>query len=210
MRRLASALLGTWLTGCAMITTPPPAPPGIEAPERWEQRRATLERLDRWALQGRVATGKVLGWSGNLSWRQNGESFSVRLSGPLGAGGFRARGTPALVEVHTKEETYHTRDPEALATELVGWEFPLRGLRYWAIGLPDPASEPDSVSVDERGLLIGLEQAGWRLAYPEYRAAADVKLPRKIVLDNGENTIQLVIDRWFDLQLSGATSATQN
>lgn len=186
------------LSACALIRPPPPAAPGIADPEAWQEHRAALAAFDHWSLQGRAATGRVVGWSGNLSWRQQGESFDVRLSGPLGAGGFRAKGEPGLVRIYTADETVYTNDPEALVEEIIGWRFPLTGLRYWAIGLPAP-DRAARLTVNDEGLLTNLLQAGWQLAYAEYQTAGGLKLPRQIVLDNGEDTIKLVIDRWFDL-----------
>lgn len=186
------------LSGCALVRTPPPSTPGIADPEAWQERRERLNGFDHWSLQGRAATGKVLGWSGNLNWRQDGETFDVRLSGPLGAGGFRAKGEPGLVRIYTGDETYYTNEPEELVEDIVGWRFPLEGLRYWAIGLPAPGS-PARLSVDGDGLLAGLYQSGWQLAFTEYQRTDGPTLPRRIVLDNGEHTLQLVIDRWFDL-----------
>ncbi|MES1943338.1 outer membrane lipoprotein LolB [Salinisphaera sp. PC39] len=199
MRSLAAVAALLVLGGCAIMRAPEPGAPGVADPEAWRERQQDLAGFDHWSLQGRAATGKVLGWSGNLSWRQRGESFDVRLSGPLGAGGFRARGEPGLVRIYTEDETYYTNDPEALVEEIVGWRFPLTGLRYWAIGLPAPGM-PGRVAVDGDGLLTDLWQAGWRLAYTDYREAGGLTLPRRIVLDNGDNTIKLVIDRWFDLE----------
>lgn len=202
MKILARLALGAGVVavaGCALVRPPAPTTPGIADPEAWQARQEMLAEFDRWSLQGRAATGKLLGWSGNLSWRQRGQEFDVRLSGPMGAGGFRARGEPGLVRIHTEDETYYTNDPEGLVEEIVGWQFPLTGLRYWAIGLPAPGL-PATLSVDDDGLLVGLEQAGWRLAYPEYQDTEGPELPRRIVLNDGENTVKLVIDRWFDLE----------
>lgn len=186
------------LAGCA-LRPPEPAAPGIADPEAWQERRTALAQFDRWSLQGRAAAGRMPGRSGNLSWRQRGETFDVRLSGPLGAGGFRARGEPGLVRVYTGDETVYTNDPEALVEDIVGWRFPLEGLRYWAVGLPAP-DRPARLAVDDAGLLTRLWQSGWQLAYTEYQRTAGPKLPKRIVLDNGEHTVELVIDRWFDLE----------
>lgn len=198
-RAFVLAAIALTLSACALVRTPPPATPGVADPKAWQERRELLKDFDRWSLQGRAATGKLLGWSGNLSWRQEGETFDVRLSGPLGAGGFRARGEPGLVRIYTGDETYYTNEPEAMVEEIVGWRFPLEGLRYWAIGLPAP-NLPARLSVDDDGLLTGLYQSGWQLAYTEYQRTDGFTLPRRIVLNNGDDTIKLVIDRWFDLE----------
>ncbi|MDN5938846.1 MAG: hypothetical protein L0H83_09295, partial [Salinisphaera sp.] len=55
------------------------------------------------------------------------------------------------------------------------------------------------LTVDERGLLLGLEQSGWRLAYREYTRIDGYHLPSHIALSNGDTNIEIVIDRWFGL-----------
>lgn len=198
MKRAVIVAMVAALGGCAIVSPPEPVPSGVKNADAWRQRRAELNDFVHWSLQGRAATGKVLGWTGNLNWRQNGDTFHVRVAGPLGAGGFRADGTLARVKVRTKEETFVTRQPEALVEEILGWRFPLTGLRYWVLGLPEP-DKPANLSVDERGLLVGLEQSGWELGFPDYIETDGYRLPRKIVLHNGDNTINVVIDRWFGL-----------
>lgn len=198
MRRVC-LLLGTLLlAGCAILTVPEPVPPGVENPEAWQAHRSALRDLQQWSLQGRAASGQVLGWTGNVSWRQAGQTFHVRVSGPLGMGGFRADGTLARVTVRTGEETFITRHPGALVEKILGWRFPLTSLRYWVLGLPEPDA-PALLSVNQRGLLVTLEQSGWILSFPEYTRVGRYQLPSRIVLHNSDNTIRMVIGRWFDL-----------
>ncbi|MDN5938692.1 MAG: phosphoadenosine phosphosulfate reductase family protein, partial [Salinisphaera sp.] len=92
-------LVAMVLTGCAILQPPAPIQPGVADPAAWQARQQRLADFDQWSLQGRAATGKLLGWTGNVSWRQRGDEFKVRVSGPLGAGGFRADGT--LHQVNT-------------------------------------------------------------------------------------------------------------
>lgn len=198
MTRLWLLLALVWLGGCAIITVPEPAPPGVKNPDAWRAHRAAIQGLQQWSLQGRAASGQVLGWTGNISWRQRGKTFHVRVSGPLGMGGFRADGTLARVTVRTGEQTFKTTRPGALVEEILGWRFPLTGLRYWVLGLPEPGV-PALLSVNSRGLLITLQQSGWELGYAEYTKVAGYRLPSRIVLHNSENTISVVIGRWFGL-----------
>lgn len=186
------------LCSCAFITTPPQSEPGVANSKAWAARQSELKGFDHWSMQGRAATGKFVGWSGNLSWRERGEHFDVRMSGPVGVGGFRAKGTLDRVQVRSEDKTFTTDAPDALVSELLGWEFPLEGLRFWVIGLPAPGTAAQ-ISVDEQGHLIDLTQSGWRLAYTAYQQTSGPDLPRRIILDNGDNKIKVVIDRWFDL-----------
>jgi len=193
-------------SGCAIIRKPPSSTPGIDNATAWQQRLGTMQRFGNWSLQGRVATGQLLGWTGNLSWRERGEHFDVRLSGPLGAGGMRANGTLDQVEIQTDDgKHFFTRDPDSLVKKTLGWSFPLAPLRYWARGVPAPG-DYQQISVDKQGQLTALRQNGWKLSYIEYTtpAGAPTSLPRRVVLDNGETRIRLVVDRWFDLDTAAA------
>ena len=189
------------LPGCAIITKPDQRAAGIANGTAWQAHRAELADLTTWSLQGRVATGQLLGWTGNLSWRERGEHFDVRLTGPLGAGGMRAQGTLDQVTIDTdKGEHLVTRQPDVLVERTLGWSFPLAPLRYWVRGLPAPGDYA-RISVGEDGRLQSITQDGWRVSYQAYTTpiGAPSALPRKIVLDNDETRIRLVVDRWFDL-----------
>ncbi|MBH03040.1 MAG: outer membrane lipoprotein LolB [Xanthomonadales bacterium] len=189
------------LPGCAIITKPDQRAAGIANGTAWQAHRAELADLTTWSLQGRVATGQLLGWTGNLSWRERGEHFDVRLAGPLGAGGMRAQGTLDQVTIDTdKGEHLVTRQPDVLVERTLGWSFPLAPLRYWVRGLPAPGDYA-RISVGEDGRLQSITQDGWRVSYQAYTTpiGAPSALPRKIVLDNDETRIRLVVDRWFDL-----------
>ncbi len=198
IRKICLAAFVLALNACAFITAPPQTEPGVANPQAWAARKNALDGFDHWSMQGRAATGAILGWSGNLNWRQRGEQFDVRLAGPIGVGGFRAQGTLELVEIRADDETFLTTEPEVLVKDALGWEFPLAGLRFWVLGLPQPDA-PARLTVDEDGRLIDLQQSGWRLAYTEYQETDGPALPRRIILDNGDNKVKVVIDRWFDL-----------
>ena len=199
--------LASLLAGCAVIRQPPESEPGVADAAAWQAHRETLAELETWALQGRVATGQLLGWTGNLNWRQNGEDFDVRLSGPMGAGGFRASGTLDRVVIRTGDRRMVTTEPDALVERTLGWTFPLEPLRYWGRGLPAPG-DYDRISVDAQGRMVALEQDGWKIAFPEYAEPDGAPaLPERIVLDNGETRIRLVVDRWFDIDGASAPDA---
>ncbi|GAB3681632.1 lipoprotein insertase outer membrane protein LolB [Salinisphaera aquimarina] len=196
---LVFLLLASLLSGCAIIRKPAESEPGVANATAWLDHKRELEDVDVWSLQGRVATGQLLGWTGNLSWRQKQDHFDVRLSGPLGAGGFRAEGAlDDVVVIQTRDRRMVTEDPDALVEQTLGWTFPLEPLRYWARGLPAPGNYR-SISVDAQGHLVALDQQGWELSFPAYEQPQGAPaLPKRIVLDNGDTRIRLVVDRWFD------------
>ncbi|MES1939604.1 outer membrane lipoprotein LolB [Salinisphaera sp. T5B8] len=201
MKKLFIVLLAAAvLSGCAIIRKPPETEAGVVNAAAWAAHKKELADFRIWSLQGRVATGQLLGWTGNLSWRQQGDAFDVRLSGPLGAGGFRAKGSlDDVVVIQTKDERFVTTEPDVLVERTLGWTFPLEPLRFWARGLPAPGGY-DRISVNAQGRMISLEQQGWALSFPDYVEPENTPaVPRRIVLDNGETRIRLVVDRWFDI-----------
>jgi outer membrane lipoprotein LolB len=178
------------MAGCALVSTPPRSP----SESAWDSRRAELMALERWLLQARIASGRV-GMSGSLRWRQDAEHFDIRVSGPLGTGGFQAQGQPGQVEIRTVRETLVTQDPEALLQEKTGWSLPLQQLRYWALGIPYPAT-PSEVSYDAGGRLQSLQQDGWLLEYTEYGQYEYYQLPRRFTLKKGDMHFRVVVDDW--------------
>lgn len=193
IRVLFAVTAAVVISGCALF---PAIGPGDQV--AWQARQANLETLDSWQLQARVASGAVLGWSANMNWRQQAEHFDVRVAGPLGSGGFLARGTPNLVEIKTPEQTVVTVDPEQLLLERVGWAFPLQRLPFWVRGIPDPNLKAQ-IQVDGQGRLIELRQDGWLVEYDEYGEYDARQLPRKFSMENEQVKIRVVIDRWSGL-----------
>lgn len=205
--RRAHGLAALWLGccslmlgGCAIFQQPgssgPPARQGSPNVDRYEQRRQDLLRVREWSLQARVATGGLIGWTGNLRWKQAGETFDLVIGGPLG-GGLRAQGVPDRVLVTTSEGSFETHDPESFFERELGWRFPLTRLRFWSLGVPDPRLPSSRLFVDEIGLARDFTQDGWRIQYADYVDVHGRYLPASFSLSNGEKTVRVVIDNWL-------------
>jgi outer membrane lipoprotein LolB len=182
--------------GCSILGTR-----SAESQAAWDLRRAQLEQITRFTVQARVSSG-LLGAKGNLHWRQRPDDFEMRVSGPMGVNAMNITGNERAVVIRTAKESFRTRDPEGLLQEQLGWTFPLRQLRWWALSLPAPGSESE-LELDASGRLLTLEQDGWTLEFDEYQwvgqSAGVIELPRRFELANGEATIKVVVDVWSDL-----------
>lgn len=169
--------------------------------DRYQQRRAQLLQIQGWSLQARASTGGLIGITGNLRWRQNGEAFDIVVTSPLG-GGIRAQGVPRDVVVTSAEGSFRTADPEAVFQQQLGFRFPLTRLRYWIIGVTDPGIQFSSRRVDQFGQLRDFVQDGWNVRYEEYlqtrddRGAPGLSMPAIMTLSDGERTLKVIIDRW--------------
>ena len=188
----ALGLLVLLLAGCAArptLTLPPL--------ESWEQRSAVLGAMDTWRAGGRIAV--VAGdqaESGSLDWRQDEDEVTVSIRGPLGAGGIRLEGGPhGLILTASDGSTVALTRPEEELRRIYGWSIPVASLSWWLRGLPDP-SRPANTEVAPEGRLARLEQAGWRVEYPDYRAAAGVMLPYRIRARSADLRLTIVVKEW--------------
>lgn len=192
MRRCAAALLLTLLAACASVSQQTTSRDGGAA---WQQHRVAVEAIRAFGLQGRAA-GNGLGAKADLRWQQDADGrFDVRLSGPFGAGAFAIVGTAAEVEIRSKDGIETTADPETWLYRRAGWTFPIRGLRWWALGVPTPGVASQA-EFDAQGRLARLQQEGWTLDYQEYQEAQGIALPRRFSASNAQISLKLVIDRW--------------
>ena len=181
-----------FLGGCATTQAPAPTPSGT-----WASRRDALLELSEWQLQGRIAlnAGKD-GWSGNFTWKQVDDDLDFRFNGPLGIGGFRIYGNEKRLRVETSDgERFDLNDPENDLRQRYGWSIPLYSMRYWMLGVPDPADEA-AETLDDANELILLQQRGWTIEYGAYGTAAGTSLPRKVTMEGDGVRVRLIVERW--------------
>ncbi|SEQ15833.1 outer membrane lipoprotein LolB [Solimonas aquatica] len=196
--RAAALALGLGLGGCASLA-PQPSAPGEDAGARaaWLAHRDALSGISAFTLDGRAANS--LGVKADLHWQQYADGhFEVRIAGPLGSGATALSGTAQRVLIRSAQGEELSDDPEAWLQAHAGWSLPLRGLRWWALGLPAPDA-PAQTQLDAQGRLAILQQQGWTLSYNEYTEVDGLALPRRLEASNTQLRVKLLIDRWQDV-----------
>ena len=171
----------------------------VDDPQRvWSERQARLATIGQWTAVGKLGIQSSRdSWSAGMRWRQDRDSYSIRLSGPLGQGLMELRGVPGLVEMHTSDDgVYRAPSAEELMEVHAGWRVPLTGLRYWILGRPDPAAEIVVLELDPGGRLAELRQLGWTIRFERYGEFDNIALPTKLTLDNPQVRAKLVIRSW--------------
>jgi outer membrane lipoprotein LolB len=163
----------------------------------WETRQAVLRDVDQWEFAGRigVSAGEE-GFNGKLWWRQDGVVFRARISGPLGMGTIFINGDRRELTLTDRDGTVtELDDAEVELRERYGWTIPVTSLRYWALGIPDPAS-PSDASFNESGQLGELTQRDWLVNIAQYTDGGGQLMPRRLTAVNDDMRIRLVIDNW--------------
>jgi outer membrane lipoprotein LolB len=188
-----SALLAWFallLTGChalaPLATTP------------WPERRAALQAIASYGFNGQLAAATASeGFSAALRWRQQGPSSDVLLRAPLGVGGAHLVYDGALLRVTAGDGSQ--LEGEAARSELVrllGFDPPLASLRYWLLGVPDPAVTATTETLDVAQRLARLQQGEWQIDYGEYLRSGMQWLPRRVAIQRGALRLKLRVSGW--------------
>ena len=190
--RLGAAVVLCALAGCRT------APVFYPAAAPWEVRRPQLQARQHFDLSGRVAVATAHdGFNANLHWEQQGTRSQLMLAGPLGTGAVRISASGDDLDIVTARGEHVDRAAAhaELATRL-GFDPPLPSLRYWILGVPDPA-QPATEELDERQQrLQGLTQAGWHIDYTRYVAVGAESLPTRLTLQRDAVRVRLLVDDW--------------
>ena len=201
MRALTLLALALLLAGC--VSGPrheqPPADPAVQ--------RRELQQLQQFSFEGRLAAAAGgEGFNADLSWKQQGTRSTVDLRAPLGFGSARVINDDDGVKfTSSRGESLTGADAIAELERRLGFAAPIGALRYWILGVADPA-RPATETADADGRLSVLEQDGWRVEYGEYRSSAGAtaaratasarELPRRVTLTREQIRLRLVVNRW--------------
>jgi len=188
---LLASLAALVLTACQTVPVPP-AP--VVA---WRVRRPELQSLRRFHLTGRVAVAvERRGFDADIRWAQQGARTRMVLSGPLGAGAVQVTDRDGNLEVVTSHGK-HLGDAAArrVLVRQLGFEPPLRSLRYWVLGVPDPGT-PAKVALDTKQRLATLRQDGWSIEYRAYMPVGADWLPRRLTVQRAGVRLRMVVDQW--------------
>jgi outer membrane lipoprotein LolB len=188
-RRLACLGLLAFTAGCAHRR------PGTDALS-FAERREKLLGLEQWHLQGRIAVDTGDGaYQGAFRWTVEPEGISLTVRGPLGAGAVRVEGNQDQLIVTARGEQRELDDPESDLSALLGWWLPVQSLRYWLLGLPDPAYPADT-NFDAAEVVSALAQRLWDITYDRYALMQEILIPQQIGLRHGSLSMRVTLDRF--------------
>jgi len=188
---LAALLL---VAGCRTLPPGAPVGPGADAP--WPEQRAALEKLDRYALNGRVAVAaQGQGFSASLRYQQLARHTNLSLDGPLGIGGLRVEIDGEDIRIATSRG--EKLDGQAARDELerrLGFQLPLVELRWWVLGIPAPGEA--SVNQAGSGEIQDFSQNGWRVSIQTRAAGLGFSLPQRMTAEREGARLKLFVQSW--------------
>lgn len=188
-----AALLFALAAALAACTS---AMPRRGAATSWSQSRIDLQQRADYQWSGRVAVAAGdEGFSSGIAWNQQSADVHLTLSGPLGV--------LAQLDYVGGEMRYADRDGHSFAgaeaqqalTKLLGFDLPFSSLRYWLLGVDDPAT-PAQTTFDEWQRPAILAQRGWTLRYAAWRVERGQWLPERLVLERDRLRVKVLISRW--------------
>ena len=191
-RRASAALL--WLlvlAGCVPMARTPPAPAD------WQHHVASIAARDAWRLSGKIGLrGAAKNGSAFLNWEQQGNRFRLVMSGALGIGRLVLNGDAEGISwTDQRGGGGQHANPDALVEQMWGWHIPVRALRYWARGIPQPDTRVKQLRIVD-GTAESFTQSGWQLRYDRYRSEAGLMLPGRLRMDRDGVALTLVIASW--------------
>ena len=152
--------------------------------------------ISAFSLNGRVAV-KIddRGYTASLRWRHGTTRDVLRLLSPLGTvvGEIESDGDGATLTTGDKK-VYRSNDAQSLTREVLGWDLPLAGLRYWVTGRADPGAPVQAQTRDDSDRLKSLIQNDWRIAYLEY--FGDSAMPALLSLTYEQLKLRLIVEHW--------------
>jgi outer membrane lipoprotein LolB len=137
--------------------------------------------------------------SGSLTvqWHQNGNQYTIRVSGPLGQGNGKISGNPqAILIERPNHPTIYSTDPEQLLQDTFQWALPVQHMGYWVRGLPSPLLDKAEYEHMDTGVLKRMEQSGWQLQYDRYRQTDAWLMPGRIKAKRDDLHLTLIIRQW--------------
>jgi len=152
--------------------------------------------IGAFSLNGRVAVKlDDRGYTATLRWRHSPARDSLRLFSPVGSvvGEIEADSDGATLTTGDKK-IYRSNDVQSLTREILGWDLPLSGLRYWVTGRADPALPVQAQNRDHKDRLKSLTQDDWHIAYLEY--FGDSAMPARLSLAYDRLNLRLIVEHW--------------
>lgn len=185
--------LGLLLTGLLLLggcsTVPPPATSATSL----EQARAKLRSVRAFTFRGRMAfRDDDINYPARFDWDYNAQSERLELTAPLGQGWLTLTRTPTHAQLDTSTGLQRREQGlDQLLRDIVGFDVPVRALRFWMVGLPAPG-EVFEATANDTGLYSEIVQQGWRVVLRDFELHDELWLPKRITATRDKLEVRVI------------------
>lgn len=182
--RACGVLLLILLSACASQSPLKQTPAGVttvDAPFTFNGRVAIQHEGER------TATG--------LRWIHTATTDEILLLAPLGQVVARLFQDKNEVMLDASGKHYVASDLPSLTQQVLGWELPLSGLRYWVLAMPAQDGKAE-ITRNPHGQIALLRQNGWEIHFARFVNDETTSLPLRFSLRRAPLEILVVIDEW--------------
>lgn len=163
------------------------------------------DKGEQWQMKGKLGIWTAETQEGaQLNWLQCGNTYQIRLSGPLGMGAVIIDGDQDEVTLSQPGKTEWTEETPEDLMEKIGWNLPVSSLFHWLRMRPHPEYE-FSEERDGGDRLESLSQQGWLVEYQRYQSSETNALPSLIQIKDADLRAKFIISDW-DLKPSRCDS----
>lgn len=155
-----------------------------------------LANLQDWQLEGRLGVQRPAeAWQARIVWHHEISQDRLLILGPLNQGMLSIVLREGMIYLNEGQgEKISSHEPEKVLQERLGFPVPIYSLRYWILGLPDPALAHAAAS--NLGGVSVFEQAGWTVESSDHGVSDGYRVPGKLKIQGREVKLKLVIDQW--------------
>jgi outer membrane lipoprotein LolB len=130
-----------------------------------------------------------------VRWVHKETEDEILLLAPLGQTVARIHRDENRATMVASGKGYTAADMESLMQQVLGWQLPLSGLRYWVVALPSTEGE-FVIERSDNGQVSLLIQQGWEISYSRYAATTPDALPLRLTLKRQGMEVVVLIDEW--------------
>ncbi|MDX2503682.1 MAG: lipoprotein insertase outer membrane protein LolB [Gammaproteobacteria bacterium] len=182
------------ISGCS-VTQPKPSDDPTSPEDRGKQQNMAAFP-DTWTILGRISVvNEHENWYARFNWGQQKEDFQISFMGPLGETELQISQIAENIQLKTPSYERTSDDLEQLLFQETGWKFPVKFLRYWSHGVPNP-NMAAQIKYNEQQQISAIDQAGWHIQYPKRMQVDQYWLPKKIIVTEQGVKIKIIITSW--------------
>ena len=182
------------LNACTGVSVKDTSPGNKKA---YKEHAEMIRTVSEWGLVGKISLDDGdQGGSGRLQWDAQPEKSTLDFHGAMGRGAWHLQISPqgaVLREANGDEQS--APGVNELIQDRMGWPIPVDALQWWVRGLAAPGVIENEV-FDAEGLLLSLDQFGWRVDFNRYEVIDGLSLPKRLNAHRDNYRVKLAISRW--------------